>query len=296
MKKALILANPSSGKKEGKEMAFYAKEKLAAAGWDCEVKVTQEKKDISSYTTLACKEKKEYLIIIGGDGTVSEVLNALDNHDYNPAIGIIPTGTVNNIAHGFGMELPIEKAVSQLIHSKVEKCDVGSVNGHLFLSSISAGSIPETVWEVSDNMKERYGSLAYFIHGLKSLTNEETHKLIIDLDGQTETREVSLLLIGVSHNISGIDHFFEEASMNDGNLHLFLLDKTSLSEKVKVVSKLMSEEEQYLPPEVTIKSFQRAHFSLKNKEAHVAMDGEKGPNFPLTVKVKPNYLSVLTPR
>lgn len=296
MKQALIIANPSSGKKKGREMALFAKEKFAAAGWDCVVKITQDKSDITKYTSQVCQEKKEYLIILGGDGTVSEVLNTLKKHDYQPVIGAIPTGTVNNISRGFGIELPIEKAVDQLIHSKIETCDVGSVNGQLFLSSISAGSVPETVWEVSDNMKERYGSLAYFIQGLKSLKNEETHKLVIEIDGDTHKREVSLLLIGVSHNISGIDRFFEEATMNDGKLHMFLMNKTSLGEKVRIIAKLMSEEEQELPPEVTIKSFETARFSLENKEAHVAMDGEKGPDFPIIVKVLPAFISVLVPK
>lgn len=295
MKKALILANPSSGKKQGEEMALFAKEKFESAGWDCTVEVTQGKSDITKYTTQACQEKKDYLIIIGGDGTVSEVLNTLKHHEFHPVIGAIPTGTVNNIARGFGIDLPIENAVEQLINSRVETCDVGSVNGQLFLSSISAGSVPETVWEVSDNMKERYGSLAYFIEGMKSLKNEETHDLIIELDGKSFRKEISLLLIGVSHNISGIDHFFEEATMNDGKLYLFLMDKTTLGEKISIVSKLMSEEKQKLPPEVTIKSFETARFSLQNKKAHVAMDGEKGPEFPLVVKVLPKFISVLVP-
>lgn len=295
MKKGLILANPSSGKKQGEEMALFAKDKFESAGWDCIVKVTEGKSDITKYTTQACQEKKDYLIIIGGDGTVSEVLNTLKHHEFHPVIGAIPTGTVNNIARGFGIDLPVENAVEQLINSRIKTCDVGSVNGQLFLSSISAGSVPETVWEVSDNMKQRYGSLAYFIEGMKSLKNEETHDLIIELDGKSFRKEISLLLIGVSHNISGIDHFFEEATMNDGKLHLFLMDKTTLGEKIGIVSKLMSEEKQNLPPEVTIESFKTARFSLQNKKAHVAMDGEKGPEFPLVVEVLPEFISVLVP-
>ncbi|MCC5889589.1 MAG: diacylglycerol kinase family lipid kinase [Alkalibacterium sp.] len=295
MKKALILANPSSGKKLGREMAVFTEEKFEAAGWDCIVKVTQDKSDITKYTSLACQEKKDYLIIIGGDGTVSEVLNTLKHFDYRPTIGTIPTGTVNNIARGFGIELPIEKAVEQLINSRVKTCDVGSVNGQLFLSSISAGSVPETVWEVTDDMKERYGSLAYFIEGLKSLKNEETHEVLIELDGKSIIKEVSLLLVGVSHNISGINNFFEEATMNDGKLHLFLMNKTSLGEKIGIISRLMSEQNQELPPEVTIESFETARFSIRNKKNHVAMDGEKGPEFPLIVKVLPRFLTVLVP-
>lgn len=296
MKKTLILANPSSGKKKGKEMAYDAKERLEAAGWNCTVKLTGDKSDITKFTSMACQEKKDYLIIIGGDGTVSEVLNTLKHYQYHPVLGIIPTGTVNNISRGFGIELPVEHAAKQLINSKVQSCDVGRVNGQLFLSSISSGSVPETIWEVSDNMKQRYGSLAYFIEGLKSLKNEEAHDMFIELDGQSFSKEISLLLIGVSHNILGIDHFFEDAKMNDGKLRLFMMSKTTLSEKIRIISKLMSDGQQDLPPEVNIQSFETARFTIKNKNANVAMDGEKGPEFPLTVDVIPNYLSILVPK
>ncbi|MCC5894317.1 MAG: diacylglycerol kinase family lipid kinase [Alkalibacterium sp.] len=296
MKKAMIIANPSSGKKNGEEYALYAKKRFTETGWDCEVQFTQQKSDITKYTALASQEKKDYLIIIGGDGTVSETINALNHTSFKPIIGIIPTGTVNNVARGLGLKLPVENVVDQLINSVERSCDVGDVNGRLFMSSISAGTIPETVWDVSDDMKERYGSLAYFIEGLKSLRNEETHRLEMEIDGVTHTKEVSLILIGASHNILGIPHFFEDAEMDDGRLHLFMIKQTTFGQKVVIFSKLLSENEENVPSEVTIDSFKEAKIKLVDKQTHVAMDGEKGPEFPLTVKVRPSFLTVLTPQ
>lgn len=296
MKTALILANPSSGKKNGEEYAFYAKDRFSENGWQCEVKLTEQKSDITKYTVKASQQKVDYLIIIGGDGTVSEMINALNNVDYRPVIGIIPTGTVNNVARGLGLQLPVENVVDQLINSVEKSCDVGEVNGRLFMSSISAGTIPETVWEVSDDMKERYGSLAYFVEGLKSLRNEEKHTVEMEIDGVIHTREVSLILIGASHNILGIPHFFEDADMNDGHLHLFTINQTSFGQKIVIFSKLLNDKNEEVPSEVTIDSFKAATIKLKNKKTHVAMDGEKGPEFPLTIKVRPSFITVLTPK
>lgn len=296
MKTAVIIANPSSGKKNGEEYAQYAKERFTEIGWKCEIKLTQQKSDITKYTALASQEETDYLIIIGGDGTVSEMINALNHTSYSPVIGIIPSGTVNNVARGLGIQLPIGNVLDQLINSEERKTDVGEVNGRLFMSSISAGTIPETVWEVSDDMKKRYGSLAYFIEGLKSLRNEETHTLEMTIDGKTHTKEVSLMLIGSSHNILGIPHFFEDAEMDDGRLHLFMIKQTSFGQKIAIFSKLLSDNEESVPSEVTIDSFKEATMLLKNKQTHVAMDGEKGPEFPLNIKVRPSFITVLTPK
>lgn len=296
MKTALILANPSSGKKNGEEHSLYAEKRFTEIGWKCEVYLTQQKSDITKYTVLASQQKKDYLIIIGGDGTVSEMINALNHVTYIPVVGIIPTGTVNNVARGLGLQLPIENVVDQLINSVERKCDVGEVNGRLFMSSISAGTIPETVWEVSDDMKERYGSLAYFIEGLKSLKNEETHTLEMEIDGVKHIREVSLMLIGASHNILGIPHFFEDAEMDNGHLNLFLINQTTFGQKIVIFTKLLSENDEDIPSEVTIDSFKEAKLKLIDKETHVAMDGEKGPGFPLEIKVRPSFLTVLMPK
>lgn len=296
MKKAVLLTNPSSGKKSGEAHALYAREKFQEIGWQCEVKLTQKESDIADFTRYASQTKSERLIIIGGDGTVSQVINTLAELDYLPVIGIIPTGTVNNVAKGMGLSMLMENVVNQLIHSEIKSCDVGEVNGRLFLSSISAGTVPATVWTVSDDLKERYGSFAYFMEGIRAIKDEETFTVQLDLDGQIYTKEVSLMLIGVSHSISGIPHFFREAQLDDGSLYMLLIDQTSIKEKLYILSDLLKNDTGSGSPHAMIKSFMRANITVENKAMHVAMDGEKGPAFPLDIKVRTGYVRAMIPK
>ncbi|OJF90228.1 diacylglycerol kinase family protein [Alkalibacterium sp. 20] len=297
MKNILILANPSSGKKNSIDFAQIAEETFKARGWHCVTRITKQKSDIDKYTTEACAEKVDHLIIMGGDGTVSEVLNALNTLSYRPTIGILPTGTANNIAIGWGMSTNIHKAIDQLIDAKQEKCDVGEVNNHLFLSTLSSGTLPETVWEVSEEMKEAYGPMAYFLEGMKSLKDEKAYHFELMLDGKKLEREGTLLLIGVSHNVFGIPCFFSEAKRNDGKLHILTLDQTTLGDKIIILSKLIrkTDETGTMPPSVTIDSFEEGTIELINDTTHVALDGEKGPDYPLSIKVRPSYLTALIP-
>ncbi|MFO8069576.1 MAG: diacylglycerol kinase family lipid kinase [Alkalibacterium sp.] len=296
MKKILILANPSSGKKNSVDIAQTAEKTFKSKGWHCVTRITKQKSDIAKYTTEACADKADYLVVTGGDGTVNEVLNALKERAYRPVLGILPAGTANNIAVGWGMSTDIHKAINQLVDAKQEKCDVGEVNDHLFLSTLSSGTLPETVWEVSGKMKEAYGPIAYFLEGIKSLKDEKVYRYDLILDGQKLKRESTLLLVGVSHNVSGIPHFFSEAKMNDGKLHLFTLDQTTLGDKIVVLSKLIRNNETgTMPSSVTIDSFEEATIRLMDDTTHVALDGEKGPDFPLNIKVRADYLTVLIP-
>ncbi|WP_423189385.1 diacylglycerol/lipid kinase family protein [Alkalibacterium sp. f15] len=297
MKNILILVNPSSGKKNSGDVAQIAEETFMARGWHCVTRITKQKSDIGKYTTEACAEKIDHLIIMGGDGTVSEALNALNGLSYRPIIGILPTGTANNIAIGWGMSTDIYKAIDQLVYANQEKCDVGEVNGHLFLSSLSSGTLPETVWEVSEEMKKAYGPMAYFLEGIKSLKDEKPYHFELTLDGKKFEKESTLLLIGVSHSVFGIPRFFSEANKNDGKLHLLSLDQTTLGDKMIILSKLIrnNEETGTMPSSVTIVSFEEATIDLIDDTAHVALDGEKGPDFPLNINVRSGYLTVLIP-
>lgn len=298
MKDVYIIANPSSGKKQANEYSEIAQKLFEGNGKETTVKLTEKKEDISTFANEACDQHYDTIVIMGGDGTVSELIHSMKDQNYKPKIGIIPTGTVNNIARGLEIDTNLDQAVEGLINSNEKVIDVGMINDQLFLSSVSAGSIPENVWEVTDEQKEKYGPLAYLIEGIKSVNNKEVYSFEIEIDGETEEIDLTLLIIGVSNSVLGISNFFNTAAYDDGNLHMFGLKKTSISEKVFAFSKLFSTQEKFDEKKdfAFVLTFKKATIHLKNREAYVALDGEKGPSFPITLEVLPSYISFLVPR
>lgn len=298
MKDCIIIANPSSGKKEAKEYAKQAKAFLEKNNKKANIKYTTKKSDISTFAKRASDEHYHTIIVMGGDGTVTELVNGLKEQEHKPVIGIIPTGTVNNIARSLGYFPNPEEAIEQLVEADERKIDVGRINNQLFLSSASAGSIPETVWEVSDEQKEKYGPAAYFFSGIQSLRDEGFYKMTIDLDGEKRQVDLSLLLIGVSHSIIGIPNFFDHASYDDGKLHLFGLKKTTIGEKIAVLPSLFLNNEEFNESQdyAFTASFKKATISVEENPAYLAVDGEKGPKFPIEIEVYPRYLRFLVPQ
>lgn len=293
----MIIANPSSGKKQAEEYAVRAKEILERSGSTVVVKLTKQKSDIEKFAKTACSEKFDQIVVLGGDGTVSELGNALKNEEYRPKIGIIPAGTINNIARGLGIATNMNRAVQDLPNCREKKVDAGLINDRLFLSSVSAGSIPETVWEVTDEQKENLGPMAYFIEGFKSIREEEPYSIKMNLDGEEKERELSLLLIGLSSSVAGIPNFFRNAEYDDGYLYMFGLKKSTFGEKVSVLTTLISGSE-------ALSDENNKGFICKFKEGtiendyitNVALDGEKGPSFPFSVKILPSFFTFLVPQ
>lgn len=298
MKNVLILANPSSGKECGEEISKLAQEIFEGNECSVTIQLTQEDVPLADLPEVVHIADYDTCIIIGGDGTVSEFAQTLKTKKKKPAIGIVPAGTVNNVAHALGMPDDPAQAIHTLIRSNEKKIDVGQVNDRLFMSSISAGALPETIWEVSKEQKDSYGPLAYFLEGLKTLNKEETYLVEFELDGEKFEYDLNLFIIGVSDTISGLNRFFDGASYDDGKLHLFCLKPSTLREKFSAFSHLfMDNEKENKEHSAFMLSFKQATIRVKNNhsDVHVALDGEKGPLFPLTVEAKPGFITVLVP-
>ena len=83
------------------------------------------------------------LIVVGGDGTVNEVINGMSNFD-KVKFGYIPTGSGNDLGRGLyiNKRTPIEQLLHILKSDEVLKMDLGEVvceDGSKRLFSISAG-------------------------------------------------------------------------------------------------------------------------------------------------------------
>lgn len=296
MNDIMIIANPSSGKKQAEDYADKTKNLFEKIGREVVVKITECEEDIERFVQEASSEKYDTIILLGGDGTVSRAGDSLKKETHRPKIGIIPTGTINNIARGLGISTNMNQAVEDFLNYKEQITDVGKINDRLFLSSISAGTIPETVWEVSKDQKEKFGSLAYFIEGFKSLTDEETYNIKMNLDGVNKEFELSLLVIGLSSSVAGIPNFFNQASYDDGHFYLFGLKESTIGDKVSIMTSLLRDNES-LNDETNIGfviPFKEARIE-NDHEMNVALDGEKGPSFPFDLKILPGFLTFLVP-
>lgn len=297
MKDIMIIANPSSGKRKAEEYAEELKLTFAAHNRQADIKRTEKIEDISRFAAEASENKYKQLIIIGGDGTVSEAANGLNDHQYRPAIGIVPAGTVNNIAKGLTIHNDPGEVIRQLINYQEVKADVGKVNDRIFLSSVSAGPVPETVWEVSDEQKEKYGQAAYFMEGIKSLRDEETYEMELNIDEKKSTIDLNLILIGVNSSIAGIPNFFDEAEIDDGQLYLFGLKRSTIGEKLTVLQALLFSNKDFndMQDIAFTVPFKRAVITIKNKDTHTTVDGDQGPAFPIIVEILPQYFTFLVP-
>lgn len=300
MTKILIIINPSSGDESGLDFATSLEDIYKEKGVETKRYETTGEDNFEELVQGAMADGYEKIVILGGDGTISELVNGIAEFEKRPKILLIPSGTTNNFGRTIGSEKTREEFLEaiktdQLIEKKV---DLGRMNDHYFISSIAVGILPAVGWETDENLKAVVGPLAYFLEGLQALTQENQETFDLNLkNGTDEIKKDDLILfiVGLSNSIMGIESFFPDASVNDGFLHYFGLREDSLVKEAGAMLKQVLQNTSSTTDELIFTgSFTQATLHSKSDQ-NFLVDGEKGPKFPVTLGILPEHLTFIVP-
>src|SRR3989344_17772 len=91
-------------------------------------------RNINELLTDEVRNGIKTVVVVGNDKSFTEVINVAAKLDIT--VGVIPVGPNNKIANSLGINSP-EEATEVLSVRKIEKVDLGKVNGTYFLSNIT---------------------------------------------------------------------------------------------------------------------------------------------------------------
>lgn len=292
MKKAVLIINPSSGNEEAKNYETQAREKLAQFFDEVEVKETAEGGDATKFARKAAEEKVDSVFAMGGDGTVNEAISGLAEQSYRPTFGFFPLGTVNDLARSLNISMDPQEAIESFDIEQKTSLDIGKVNDEYFMNIVSVGSIPEAISDVDVEEKTKFGKLAYFVNGVKEVFNDENYHFILEIDGERTEIESSAVVIVLTRTIGGFTHIVPEAKNNDGNLYLLYLKDQSITDRLKSVPDIIKGVDQSTDT-IGYTPFKEGRLTVKEEaELRPSVDGDEGPELPLTIKVLPQHLDV----
>jgi YegS/Rv2252/BmrU family lipid kinase len=167
------------------------------------------------------------LAVAGGDGTLHEVVRGLVEADAlgDVTLGVIPTGTENIFATNIGIT-SIEDGFDLLDDGERRRIDVGFAGDEPFVVSCIAGLPADVSVGASDDLKERFGSLAFVVTSLQELA--EFDGLHIDLtassDGEETTWSGEALCVLVG-NVRRFVNRGGQANVEDGLFDVVLIEQ-----------------------------------------------------------------------
>src|SRR5215467_13777367 len=171
MRRAALFYNPLSGRRKKYRLQDVeaAASVLRAAGVEVDVSPTRAASDAAAQVRLAVRDGFDTIVACGGDGTIHDVLQGLAGKD--AALGIIPLGTANALAHDLRLPLTPQGAAEALLTAATKRIAVGRVDYRDFANlpafryftvAAGVGVDAHLFYNLNRLMKDRMGMMAYY--------------------------------------------------------------------------------------------------------------------------------------
>jgi diacylglycerol kinase (ATP) len=167
-----------------------------------------------------------FLILGGGDGSVSSVVDFLADRD--TLLGLLPLGTANDFARTLDIPDDIEEACKTIANGKIVDVDLGLAGDNFYVNVASVGLGVETTRALSPWLKKSTGPLAYPVAAIRAFLKHEPFSARLTFpDGDHEPVEYDRLLqvaVGNGRFYGGGMIVGLESGIDDKTLDVYAID------------------------------------------------------------------------
>lgn len=293
MKKAMFILNPSAGKEKAADYRENVEKTLKEMGYIVDTKETEKQRDATLFAREACEQEYDFVVAMGGDGTINEAVSGLAEQPHQPLFSLIPLGTVNDFARALGISLDPEEAIEALKKGTEKAVDIAKVGDMYFMNILAIGDIAESTSSVSPEQKTRLGALAYFIEGIKAITSEEETYFEVEHDHGVWKGDAKLVLVALTNSVGGFEKLAPEALTDDGLLHLYIIEHAKLAGFVRMAGALWRGK---LEEDPEVEAIHTTKVVIRTKEPLICnIDGDEGCATPFKIEVLPRHIRALIP-
>ncbi|MDP1545927.1 MAG: diacylglycerol kinase family protein [Anaerolineales bacterium] len=192
-----------------------------------EVYMVHPDSQIESVVRSAIKGGTNLIVVAGGDGTIDSVVGAMIGS--SATLGIIPTGTRNNLAFNLGVPSTIAGAVALLREGRRLKVDVGKIqhgrSSRWFLEDATLGLLSD-IYPFADGIQ--HGDLTQIGNLLSTVVSSTPSQLRMILEGRKKV-SISAYMVLIA-NMPYIGPRFQispDVFWNDNHLDVFVFSDMS---------------------------------------------------------------------
>jgi diacylglycerol kinase (ATP) len=172
MRRATILFNPNSGRRERKRDAElnHAIGIIQSAGVRTELTICRSSREATDNARCAVADGSDTVFACGGDGTIHDVIQGLAGTSV--ALAILPFGTANALAHDIGVPLRPSAAATVAVGGTVRRVPLGRIEcenlegkpcARYFTVAAGMGVDGHLFYKLTAHLKNRSGMAAYYL-------------------------------------------------------------------------------------------------------------------------------------
>lgn len=229
-----VLVNPNSGAKGGIPTNRAAAEEVRATmarhlpDLGDELIVTESAEAAVAATREAVAQRYDVVAAAGGDGTVGTVARELLGTE--TALGILPLGSVMNVARMLGIPRNLDEAAAIVAGGEMRTIDVGEAKGQIFFEGGSVGLNAAVFQKAQEADAGRYRAL---LAALWVLIRYRPPRMILHLDDRVLTTRA--LAVSVANGpYAGLGFAVSPAAdVADGLLDVVIFSRFSRTELIR---------------------------------------------------------------
>jgi diacylglycerol kinase (ATP) len=300
--RTVFLVNPASaGGSTGKRWPELA-HRAATLGLEGDALVSEGPGGLTSLAREAIAGGAERLVVVGGDGSVNEVVNGLAGAS-GVELAVIPRGTGRDFVRTYGIPRDLEQAVEVALTGEIRTVDLGLVTFRTwageeershFANVASAGISGAIAQRANETTKALGGKLSYYWSTLAVFVRWQTGEMRVTVDGETRAQKIIDVLVANGRYLAGGMMMLPEAEPDDGVFDVLVIGDVTKRDLAFTLPKAYRGKHLPHPRLEVLRG--RVVTVDADEPLPIELDGEQPGTTPARFEVVPGALHLRVPR
>ncbi len=296
--KTVFLVNPASaGGSTGRRWPEIA-HRAAARGLAGDALISQSAGHMSDLAAQAVARGAERLVVVGGDGTVNEVVNGVAG-SATVELAVIPRGTGWDFARTYGIPQDLDRAIDIARGGDVRAIDAGRVSyrswageeAHAWFANVASAGISGAIAKrANESSKALGGRVSYYWSTFAVFFGWQTGEMRVTVDEELREGRMIDVMVANGRYLGGGMLMCPEAEPDDGLFDVLLIGDVTRRDLLFVLPKVYRGK--HLPHPRLEPLRGRAVTIDADEPLPIELDGEQPGTTPARFEVVPGALRV----
>ncbi len=291
-KKILLLTNPHSGTGKSLEAAAYLKSKLSNKGFDLEQFMSQSVGFFAQFLKDFDLNNYQTIIVVGGDGTMHDVVNGLAERPNVPPILLFPCGSGNAFNHDIDC-LSWDKALTNLERGQTQKIDLFRLD---FPTKPSVYAFNVIGWGLVSSINHQaeklrwLGTARYTLSAVIQILKNPSSSGTVTVDGVVFEGDFCFVLACNTQHTGKAMKMAPLADLSDGLMDILVVKRQPFYKLLQLFPQIFSGSH----INSTLLTYLKAKsFSVKADPQMLVVDGEIQCTAPFSATILPQQLTMI---